>query len=263
MEAAGSEPAPTPAAATVTLEHEPREGTRFLIEVPGYRGTLEDLVRGAQHGEIDLSSVSVAAITQGFRRLIDADPERAQLQDVADFLTLAARLVALKAAAVLPDGAGVEPDAEEAPVDGGDAGRRLEEYRLYRAAADALLAGPVEDGARSFLGLVSSDVIPVERMRIPPERLAAAFRAVLERLGEEEPLPVGVRTFSVEEKMAELRERLEHGALQFEELFAGVTTRLEAVACFLALLELLKRSEATVEQESPFGPITVSANANA
>lgn len=261
MDAGGTEPTPAPAPASVTLEHEAREGTRFLVEVPGYQGTLDDLVRRAQHGEIDLSTVSVAAITQGFRRLIDADPERAQLQDVADFLTLAARLVALKAAAVLPDGAGVEPEAEEAPVDGGDAGRRLEEYRFYKAAADALLAGPVEDGARSFLGLVSPDVIPVERMRIAPERLAAAFRAVLERLGEEEPLPVGVRTFSVEEKMADLRERLGQGRLQFEDLFTGVATRLEAVACFLALLELLKRDEATVEQESPFGPITVTANA--
>ena len=260
MDGAGSEPSPAAVPATVTLESEPREGTRFLIEIPGYRGTLDDLVRRAQHGELDLSTVSVAEITEGFRRLIDAEPDRAQLQDVADFLTLAARLVALKAAAVLPDGATADAEDEEAAVDGGDAGRRLEEYRLFKAAAEALLAGPVEDGARSFLGMVSPEVIPVERMRIPPERLAAAFRAVLERLGEEEPLPVGVRTFSVEEKMAELRERLELGSLRFEELFAGVATRLEAVACFLALLELLKRNEATVEQESTFGPITVTAN---
>ena len=259
MDGTGSEPTPVPA--TVTLEHEAREGTRFLVAVPGYEGSLDELVRRAQHGEVDLSSVSVAAITQGFRQLLDADPERAQLQDVADFLSLAARLVALKAAAVLPDSGSAEATEDDAPIDGSDAGRRLEEYRFYKAAADALLAGPVEDGARSFLGLVSPEVIPVERMRIPPERLAAAFRAVLERLGDEEPLPVGVRTFSVEEKMAELLARLEDGALQFEELFTGVTTRLEAVACFLALLELLKRNEATVEQDSPFGPIRVTAHA--
>ena len=261
MDGAGSDATPATSPATVTLEHEAREGTRFLVAVPGYRGTLDELVRLAQHGEVDLSTVSVAAITQGFRRLLDADPEHAQLQDVADFLSLAARLVALKAAAALPDSAAAEPAEDDAPPDGGDAGRRLEEYRLYKAAADALLAGPVEDGARSFLGLVSPEVIPVERMRIPPERLAAAFRAVLERLGDEEPLPVGVRTFSVEEKMAELRERLEHGAVHFEELFTGVATRLEAVACFLALLELLKRNEATVEQDSPYGPIRVMAHA--
>jgi segregation and condensation protein A len=66
-------------------------------------------------------------------------------------------------------------------------------------------------------------------------------------------------TFSVEEKMAELRDRLRSGRLAFDELFAAVTSRLEAVACFLALLELLRLGEAVVEQEEPFGPISVRA----
>ena len=56
-----------------------------------------------------------------------------------------------------------------------------------------------------------------------------------------------------------LRDRLSRGALDFEEVFAGVCSRLEAVACFLALLELLKRGEATVEQPDAYGPITVTA----
>jgi len=103
-----------------------------------------------------------------------------------------------------------------------------------------------------------TEVIPVERLRIPPERLAAAFRAVLERLSDAEPMPVAV-TYSVEGKVALLRERLARGPLDFEELFAGVASRLEAVACFLALLEMLKRGEATVEQRNAYGPITVTA----
>ena len=262
MDDAGAD-SPTPRApAAVTLETVPNEGSRVLVDVPGYAGPLDELVRRAQHGEVDLSTMSVADITDGFRRLLAAEPERAQLQDVADFLTLAARLVALKAQAVLPDaGAAALPEEEAMVLDGGEAGRRLAEYRLFKAAADALLGGPVEEGARSFLGLVSPDVIPVESMRIPPERLAAAFRALLERLSAEEPLPVGVATYSVEEKMADLRERLRAGPLQFEDVFAGVATRLEAVACFLALLELLKRDEASVDQAEPFGPITVTASA--
>ena len=56
-----------------------------------------------------------------------------------------------------------------------------------------------------------------------------------------------------------LRDRLARGTLDFEEVFAGVLSRLEAVACFLALLELLKRGEATVEQRDAYGPITVTA----
>lgn len=247
--------------AGVTLQNAAVEGSRFLVDVPGYRGSLEDLVRRAQHGDIDLQSVPVAALTESFRRMVEREAQRPELQDVADFLTLMARLVALKAAAVMPEGGSAADGEEEEEVDlAGEAGRRLAEYRLFKAAAEALLAEAADEGARSFLGLVSPEVIPVERMRIPPERLAAAFRAVLERLAEEEPLPVGAVTFSVEEKVAEIRARLRRGPLQFEELFTEVATRLEAVACFLALLELLKRGEATVTQREPFGAITVSAD---
>ena len=83
---------------------------------------------------------------------------------------------------------------------------------------------------------------------------------MLARLSEAEPLPVGAVTFSVEEKMAELRDAARaRGTLAFEDLFAAVHPRLEAVACFLALLELLRLGEAIVEQDDPFGPITVRA----
>jgi chromatin segregation and condensation protein Rec8/ScpA/Scc1 (kleisin family) len=106
---------------------------------------------------------------------------------------------------------------------------------------------------------VAPDILPLERLRIPPERLTAAFRQVLERLQEEGPFPMGMVTFSVEEKAALLRAALRRGPMQFEAIFAGVTSRLEAVACFLALLELLKLGEAAVVQSEPFGPIMVFA----
>jgi len=253
----GDEPsrAATPVALTLDLDaHEP---DRFLVDVPGFRGTLEDLVRHAHHGDVDVTQIPVAAITEQFRALVEGDERRPDLDDVAAFLTLVARLVALKAAAVMPD-TSVLADTEDVDGDGAtDAGNRLAEYRLYKAAAEALLGDAAEEGARSFLGMVSPDVIPVERMRIPPERLAAAFRRVLERLADEEPMPVGALTFSVAEKADELRARLRAGVLQFEEIFAAVRSRLEAVACFLALLELLRLGEATVEQPEAFGPITV------
>jgi segregation and condensation protein A len=236
--------------------------SRFPVEVEGFAGSLEDLVAGAQRGDIDLTGIPVAAITRDYRRRLQGPGAKPDLRDVADFLTLVSRLVALKAAAVLPDQRedALGEDTDEV-LD--EAGRRLAEYRLFKAAAEALLGEAVEEGARSFLGLVAPDVIPIERMRISPERLAAAFRAVLERITEVEPLPLGVVTFSVEEKVAHLAERLRSGPLDFDELFSGVATRLEAVACFLALLELLRRGEAVVEQRESFGPITVTAPSGA
>ena len=234
-------------------------GDRFHVEVPGFSGSLEQLVVRAQRGEVDLDRVPVAQITSDFRARVEQPDSDIDLRELADFLALAARLVSLKAGRLNPGEASPGEEAEEAETD--DAGRRLTEYRLFKAAAEALLGEAADEGARSFLSLVAPDVLPVERLRIPPERLAAAFRDILARLSEAEPLPVGAVTFSVEDKMAELRERLRGGPLAFEALFDAVASRLEAVAAFLALLELLRRGEAEVEQPVEFGPITVRAHA--
>jgi len=232
--------------------------SRFPVEVEGFSGSLEELVASAQRGDVDLTVIPVGAITRDYRRRLHGPGAKPDLRDVADFLTLVSRLVALKAAAVLPKQRENSTEDDEEPLD--DAGRRLAEYRLFKAAAAALLSDAAEEGARSFFGLVSPEVIPQERMRIAPERLAAAFRAVLERLSEAEPLPAGTVTFSVEQKVTEIIARLREGPLAFEDLFTRVETRMEAVACFLALLELLRRGEAVVEQLEAFGPITVTAS---
>jgi len=237
-------------------------GLRFPVEVPGFQGTLDDLVLAAQRGEIDVASVPVAEITSAFRARVLRDDPRPDPREVADFLSLASRLLSLKAARLLPEGPldALDPESGEegGPVD--DAGARLAEYRLFKAAAEALLGDVAEQGARSFLGLVAPEVVPVERLAIPPERLAAAFRAVLERLPEAEPFGFDTATFSVAEKMLVLRRLLEsRPVIAFEEIFEGVASRLEAVACFLALLEILKAGGARVEQSEPFGAITVTA----
>jgi segregation and condensation protein A len=237
------------------MQREEAGAASITVDAPGFHGSLEELVARAIRGDVDLDALSVSAVVEEARTALESPERHGDLRAVADALTLLARLVALKAAAVLPDQdtTAIEPEDDEST----DAGRRLAEYRLFKAAAEALLAEAATEGARSFLGLVSTDIIPVERLRIAPERLAAAFRAVLERLSDTEPLPVAI-TYSVEDKVRLLRDRLLRGPLEFEEVFAGVQSRLEAVACFLALLEMLKRGEATVEQRDAFGPITVT-----
>ncbi|MGD0448034.1 MAG: segregation/condensation protein A [Candidatus Dormibacteria bacterium] len=234
----------------------PRSGwpRRFPVEVDGFSGTLEELVLAAQRGDVDLRDLPVAQVTTQVSRQLTGSELGGDLRDAAEALGLLARLLSMKAAKVTEGTA--ELDEEEAVVES-DAGRRLAEYRLFRAAMEALLLEPAETGERSFLGLVAPEILPLERLRIPPDRLAAAFRQVLERLQEGAPLPVGMITFSVEEKVAWLVELLERGPVEFEAIFAEVTTRLEAVACFLALLELLKRGLAVVDQPEPFGPIQV------
>jgi segregation and condensation protein A len=234
---------------------------RFPVELPGYSGTLEELVRLSQRGEIDLSTVPVSDITSLYRHQVEAtvrSGDEPDLREVSEFLALVSRLMVQKAKVALPGEDGLDPEVVE-PDPQTEAGRRLAEYRIFRAAADALLGGTVEEGARNFLGLVVPEVVPVERLRIPAEKLAAAFRVVLERFAEVEPLQVGLVTFSVAEVTEKLRARLAGaGKLDFSEVFEGAGSRLEAVAIFLALLELIRLNEADVNQRDALGPITVS-----
>jgi segregation and condensation protein A len=234
------------------------ESSGLTVRVDGFTGTLEELVLAAQRGDVDLGELPVAQVTTQVGRQLSTREPAGDLRQAAEALTLLSRLLALKAARVT-EVADPSDDAEEEAIDSSDAGRRLAEYRLFRAAMEALLLEPGETGERSFLSLVSPEVLPVERLRIPPDRLAAAFRQVLERLDAGPPLPVGTVTFSVDEKAAWLRELLAGGAVDFDAIFAGVRSRLEAVACFLGLLDLLRRGEAVVDQPQPFGPIRVSS----
>ena len=77
----------------------------------------------------------------------------ADLREAAEALGLLSRLLAMKAARVTEGEA--QPDDAEEPVDESAAGRRLAEYRLFRAAMEALLLEPAETGQRSFLSLFS------------------------------------------------------------------------------------------------------------
>src|ERR1700719_3508830 len=197
------------------MQREEAGTASITVDAPGFHGTLEELVARANRGDVDLTELSVSTVVEEARAALESPERSGDLRAVADALALLARLVALKGAAVLPDQVGTLDEPEEDAST--DAGRRLAEYRLFKAAAEALLADAAAEGARSFLGLVSTEVIPVERLRIPPERLAAAFRAVLERLSDTEPLPVAI-TFSVEDKVRLLRDRLMLGPLEFEEV---------------------------------------------
>jgi segregation and condensation protein A len=246
----------------IVVGAEPTEaGARYQVVTPVYQGPLDGLVALAQRGEVDLAEVQVSEITADYRRHLEASEPKPEAREVADLLTMDGRLLTLKAQRLLPEGPLEADEAEEEALAEAetDPGARLAEYRLFKEAAEALLSEVAEQGARSFLSMVAPDVIPVERLAIPAERLAAAFRAVLERIPEAEPLHMEAVLFSVEEKLAGLRDMLRsRRSLKFDELFHGVRSRLEAVATFLALLEMLRAGAARVSQPEPFSEITVS-----
>src|SRR4029077_12939314 len=86
------------------------------------------------------------------------------------------------------------------------------------------------------------------------ELLVVAFNSVLARIPPR-PLVVQGRTWTLQEKVDVISDRLRRGPIELTELILESVDRLEAVVTFVAVLELLRRSLIRVKQKERFGPI--------
>jgi segregation and condensation protein A len=225
----------------------------YLVRTPAFDGPIELLLTLAQRAEVDLGAISLASLTDDYLRAIEQ--ERPPLDRLAAFLVIGARLVQLKAAALMPDvQVGEEEDLQawEDAIKG-----RLEEYKRFKALAESLMRRHAS-GRFTFAGLLEPDVIPQARVQVSLDALASAFQQVLDRLPPPGPVTVEMEQVSLSDKLEELRQMLVHQPqMNFTAVFRHARTRLEAVVTFLALLELIRIGEARVTQASAFGEISV------
>jgi segregation and condensation protein A len=235
----------------------------WIVRTPEFEGPFDLLLHLIARQRVDLWQVSLARITRDYvaeiRRMRELD-----LQVASEFLVVAATLLELKAARLLPgddtDGEQVEALLSERDL----LFARVLQYQAYKQVAGLLgerlqaqaaylprTAGAVEALAR---------VVPDLLAGVTPEQLAAAAARALtptERPSEAEhipPPPPLSLTETVQELLEELR-RLE--ATTFRALVGPRPLPIEVVVRFLAILELYKRSVVDLEQPAAFGDIDV------
>ncbi len=177
------------------------------------------------------------------------DPE-----EMAEFLWMAARLLLLKSVRLLP---GETPTDEETELLGweDEVRQRLEEYRAYKEIAGELLERAEQE---SFAFPPPARPIEAGGQEEPLDLdfLVAAFNSVLARIPPR-PVVVRGRTWTLQEKLDLISERLRQGPIELVELILESEDRLEAVVTFVAVLELIRRSLIRVRQKERFGPIHV------
>jgi segregation and condensation protein A len=236
---------------TAELERDPV----FVVRTPAFDGPIELLLSLAQRAEVDLKAIPLASLTGEYLRAIET--ERPPLDRLAAFLVIGARLVQLKAAALMPNPNEVEEDdlqAWEEAIKG-----RLEEYKRFKELAESLMRRHAS-GRFTFAGLFEAEVLPQARVQVNLDALASAFQQVLDRLPPAEQVTFELEHVSLADRLADLRDLLRRQPeLNFSSIFQHARTRLQAVVTFLALLELIRIGEARVLQASPFADITVHA----
>lgn len=238
--------------------------SRFTVRLENFEGPFDLLLQLISQHELDVTDVALHRVTDEFLAYTKALGEEWDLDETTDFLVVAATLLDLKAARLLP-AAEVEDEEDLALLEARDLlFARLLQYRAYKQVA--ALFSELEAGAlRRYPRAVSPEeryegLLPQVRLGVGPERFAevaaAAFRP-------KKPDTVSLdhlhqHSVSVREHAALLRVRLaERGAATFPELVADCGQPLEVVARFLALLELYRESVVLFDQDEPLGELMV------
>jgi len=242
----------------------PEPATGFTVRLDNFTGPFDLLLQLIGKHKLDVTEVALHQVTDEFLAYIHAMGDDWDLDEVSEFLVVAATLLDLKAARLLPS-AQVEDEEDLALLEARDLlFARLLQYQAYKEAA-AHLARLHEAGSRRWPRAVSlepryAQALPDLVLGVGPERLAAlAAKAMAPK-----PQPVvstdhvhQVRV-SVREHAALLRDRLLRvGTASFRTLCDDCRTTLEVVARFLALLELYREGMVSFDQVRALGELTV------
>lgn len=255
-----SQPAGATPMVAFTDRRRPEDATR--VRLPAWEGPLGLLLALVEARRLDVMKVPLGALAEAYLdALAGLDGDR--LGNLSAFVAVASQLILFKSRELLPRppepiiALDEEPDAEAALR------ARLLAYRAFRDAADRL-ARPAAGGRQAVrrepsLAIATARSGAVEPL--PPRLDPALLVAALDRLVAVVPpavLPAEAipGTISLAERADVIRAALAGaGPLVLQDLLADVRDRVVVVVTFLAMLELVKQREASVEQDVPWGPI--------
>ena len=235
----------------------------LTVATPVFEGPIDLLLTLAQRREVDLGQVRLADLAWDYLKVIQEMPRGGgrNPEEIASFLLVASRLLALKAAALMPSATADDDEEEDLERWEEQVRGRLQEYERFKAAAMDLMRRH-QEGGPSFPSALESEIVPMERLEIDPDGLAAAFKAVLDRLPPPTEVAVELSNYSLTDEMERIRARLRQpDPTAFTALFEAAESRLHAVVIFLALLELIRLGETRVRQRATFGDIEVAGAA--
>jgi segregation and condensation protein A len=262
--AAVAEPAPQPEGAAAEPVQGSGYGEKFHIRLENFEGPFDLLLQLISKHKLDVTEVALSRVTDDFIAHIRRLGDDWDLGQFSEFLLVAATLLDLKAARLLP-AAEVEDEEDLALLEARDLlFARLLQYRAFKQVA-AFLAERERDGSTRWPRVVSLEprfaaAMPEVLLGLGPDQ----FAKLAARAFEPKPVPtvgldhIHAPKVSVREHAAILREKLSAlGQASFRALCSDCTSTLEIVARFLALLELYREGVLSFDQIEPLGELHV------
>lgn len=264
-----------------TIQGSKPQGTgRFEVRLDNFTGPFDLLLGLISKHQMDITDVALATVTDEFISYLLAPQDPGQewaLDEASEFLVLAATLLDLKAARLLPAGE-VENDDDLALLEARDLlFARLLQYKAFKHIA-SLMEAELDSEARRYPRQASLEpafaaLLPELVLRHTPREFATLAARVLE--AKEAPITevalthLHAQTVSVGDQSALLVAMLTAGmpadptaewestSLSFAELSAGAESSMVVIARFLALLELFRDQHVLFAQAAPMGTLMV------
>lgn len=232
------------------------------VKLDTFDGPLALLLAVIEARQLDVLTVPLGGLAAAYLDAL-ATLEGDRLGNVSAFVAVAAQLILIKSRAILPR----PPQLVAVPLDDeldpeAELRARLVEYRRFRDAGARL--GELLDVHRLFRRDADVAASAGRAGARPPERPPLPVGVLTRALGRlwrvvpetRQVAEIMVRTITLAERTAVIREALlSADTVVLQELLAGVHDRVVVTVTFLAMLELSKRREITLEQERPWGPI--------
>jgi segregation and condensation protein A len=241
------------------------EARGFRVHLDNFEGPFDLLLGLISKHKLDITEVSLAKVTDDFIAHIRSHGKDWDLDQASHFLLVAATLLDLKAARLLPSGE-VDDEEDLALLEARDLlFARLLQYRADKEVAQ-VLAGWMAEQGRRFPRLVPMEprfatMLPEVLIELGPAEFA---RLAAKALTPKAPPTVSVEHIyqpkaSVREQAAIVVARLrELRATTFRELTDDCAGMFEIVARFLVLLELYREQAVAFEQSEPLGELHIT-----
>ncbi|MCX5683270.1 MAG: segregation/condensation protein A, partial [Planctomycetota bacterium] len=237
----------------------------YKVDLDIYNGPMDLLLYLIRREEVDIRDIPISRIADQYIAYLDL-LKSLDIELAGDFVVMAATLLELKSAAVLPRPVeaeeAIEAEDEEDPRE--TLIRQLLEYRRFKDAA-AMLDDRGRDMSRRFPRQVDDRALAglaeESEMEVPTDflkgaeiwDLISAFSQVIRTLGYSEAREVIYDDTPVEEAARKLVERIEiEKSLLFSQLFTGEHSRVYLATMFIAVLELVRQRRIGVEQDADF-----------
>ena len=238
----------------------------YQVASPTFNGPIELLLSLVSSSEVDILEIELAPVVDAFVREVVRAQGDLPLEQLSEFLLIAAILLEMKSKRLLPGPDEVDGDDELVGWEERDLLlARLLELRAYSAASD-LFAGLLEAAAASApraVGLEDDvEVTPPDLLKgVTGDDLARAFlRGTEERPEDVVDLShVTIYAITVADTVANLaRDLPRRGPTTFRTLVEGLLERIEIIVHFLAVLELCKLGRVSLGQGATFGDLQIA-----